>query len=340
MMERAEFRIHKVLAQLADMTNQPRVSALQGLSDLGREDLERFQAVWKDLPVERRRWVVRNLAELAEERVELYYVPIFRWLLRDPDPEVRVQAIDGLWEDDDPALIGPLLHILREDSSEAVRAAAAISLGRFILLGEMEEIEAPLAMAIEKALLAVIHTPEEPIEVRRRAVEAIAYSSESGVRDIIRNAYYDEDDRMRISAIFAMGRSADQYWRPIVIAELDSPQPAVRFEAARACGELSLHEAIPKLVTLAGDPDVEVCQAALWALGQIGGPEARRTLLAYTESENEAISEAAEDALDELEFWESTLTDLPMFDFGVEDREDLEDEDAFWDWGLTDDGDE
>jgi HEAT repeat protein len=183
---REKLDIETVLAHLADAEKRPRLSILYHLSDLGREELLRFQAAWGDLPQERRRWIARNLVDLAEEHFELYYTPIFRWLLGDPDPEVRVQAIEGLWEDEDVTLINPLVRLLREDADEAVRAAAASALGRFVLLGELGEIEAPLAMAVEKALLATIHTPEESVEVRRRAVEAVAYSGEAGIRDVIR----------------------------------------------------------------------------------------------------------------------------------------------------------
>ncbi len=324
--------IDTVLAHLADVERRPKLSTLFSLSDLGREELLRFQAVWDDLPTERRRWVARNLVELAEERVELYYHPIFRWLLGDPDPEVRVQAIEGLWEDEDVNLISPLARMLREDASEAVRAAAATALGRFVLLGELGEIEAALAMVAEKALLATIHTPEESVEVRRRAVEAVAYSGEFGIRDIIRNAYYDEDDLMRISAVFAMGRSADRYWRRVVMAELNSDQPAMRFEAARACGELELREAVPGLARLVEDEDIEVRLAALWALGRIGGPEARRILLAHVESEVEAIRDAAEEALEELAFGEDVLR-FPIYDLDEDDEESEDiDDAAFWDF--------
>ncbi|GAB4565613.1 MAG: HEAT repeat domain-containing protein [Anaerolineae bacterium] len=308
------------------------MSTLFHLSDLDRRQLQAVQELWQTLPVSRRRWIVRNLVELAEERVELYYNPIFRWLLEDPDAEVRKQAINGLWEDEDARLIAPLARLLREDPDEGVRAAAATALGQFVLLGELGEIDAAVAMGAERALLATIHTREESLEVRRRAVESIAYSSEAGVRDIIRDAYYDEDERMRISAVFAMGRSADSYWREVVMAELESETPAIRFEAARACGELELREAVPSLnLLLQEEEDVEIQQAALWALGRIGGPEARRILLAYAASRDEAIRDAAEAALEELAFTDDALS-FTLFEFDGDMGDDFGDDDeSFWD---------
>jgi|YNPNPStandDraft_1061719.scaffolds.fasta_scaffold01397_5 HEAT repeat protein len=328
-----------VLARLADTRKEPSLAVLYGLSDLSRDQTQRFAALWGDLPLARRRWIARNLMEQAEERVELYFNPIFRWLLGDQDAQVRALAIEGLWEDEDPALIPPLARLLREDPDETVRAAAATALGRFLLLGEMGEIDAPLALVGEKALLATIHSPDEAISVRRRAVEAIAYSSESGVRDIIRAAYYDEDESMRASAIFAMGRSADRYWRNAVLAELKSSLPALRYEAARACGELELREAVTDLAALAEEEDFEIRQIALWALGRIGGNEARRILLGYLHSDNEALREAADAALEELAFGEDALS-FPIYDLDDAD-DDGEDDLDLWEADyVADDDDE
>ncbi len=294
---------------------------LQNLSDLNREESAQFQAIWEKMPPERRRQLARALAELAEEDFQVDYHAIFRWLLNDADPHVRAVAIDGLWEDEDTALIGPLVRLLTSDPDVGVRAAAATSLGRYVLLGELEEIESSLAMHAERALLAVIHSANEDVEVRRRAIESIAYSGEAGVRDIIENAYYDEDERMRVSALFAMGRSADTYWRNTVLLELDNKRPAIRYEAARAAGELEIKAAVPRLIELIDDDDAEVREASITALGRIGGPQARQALLRCLESDNEAIQDAADSALEELEFTEGG-GDIPLLSWDDEDTED------------------
>ena len=115
---------------------------------------------------------------------------------------------------------------------------------------------------------------------------------------------------MRVSAIFAMGRSADSCWARHVCQELFSPNPELHYEAARACGELQLAEAVSELEELADDADPEVQEAALWALGQIGGGKAREILERYCHAQDEATRTAAEAALDELEFLHGELSDL------------------------------
>jgi HEAT repeat protein len=101
-----------------------------------------------------------------------------------------------------------------------------------------------------------------------------------------------------------------------VLAELDNDNNEIRFEAARACGELEISEAAPKLIALIDEADdAEVQEISIWALGRIGGQTAREALEACTESENEALALAAEESLEEL----SLFTDaLDMFDFDDE----------------------
>jgi len=81
----------------------------------------------------------------------------------------------------------------------------------------------------------------------------------------------------------------------------------VRYEAAVAAGGLSDERAIPHLIRLVIDPDEEVKGAAIAALGEIGGLQAREALLALLESESETAREAATEALALLDFEEDPL---------------------------------
>ena len=304
----------ELLRKMRDSQTPLSISSLYGLSDLTRAETQLFQEVWSLLDAERRQWIIQSLVDIAEASFEVNFNPIFRFCLKDEDELVRSRAIEGLWEDEDLTLAGLLVRLLRDDSSELVRAAAATSLGRFVLLGELEKIEAAPAMMVENALLGTIYDPHETLEVRRRAVESIAYSGQAQVRDIIEMAYCDDEEKLRISAVFAMGRSADPIWREMITAELDDPNPEMRYEAARACGELEASAALSALMDrIETDPDPEVQGMAIWALGRIGGKEARRVLEACCESEDEALRQAAEEALDELDFMGGHL-DLLLFE--------------------------
>ena len=71
-------------------------------------------------------------------------------------------------------------------------------------------------------------------------------------------AYADDDPKMPATAVFAMGRSADPYWKRTAAARTVFPDPQMRFEAARAVGELEFKAAVPCLIELLLDPDREL----------------------------------------------------------------------------------
>ncbi len=304
----------ELLQQIGDTEKRLSIPSLYDLSGMDRTETLLFQDAWPTIAVERRRQIINFLVEIAEASFEVNFGPVFRFCLGDEDGKVRAAAIEGLWEDNDTALINPLISLLRDDPSISVRAGAATSLGRYVLLGELDKIKAQHLAMVREALLETIRLPLEHLEVRRRAVESIAYSSHEGVREIIETAYYDEDERMRAGAVFAMGRSADSYWSDLVINELESSRPEMRYEAAVASGELELVTATPLLANLVNDPDREVLEAAIWALGQIGGNEARRILYDCYREDDEFLCEAVEEALEQLEFMHGGLN-ISLDDF-------------------------
>jgi len=299
---------------------------LYALSGASRAEAQRFRNVWPAVSLERRRRVVGLLVESAESNFELDFNALLRVTLEDPDDRVRFLSVEGLWEDESVALVAPLVRIVRHDEAMEVRAAAAESLGRFVLLAELGELAERHASLIRGTLLEAIDNSDEHVDVRRRAVEAIAYWGEDFVRDIIAAAYEEPDEVMRVSAVFSMGRSADVFWSSTVQEELFGSSPAVRYEAARASGELELKDAVPSLVRLVSDPDREVQFAAVAALGQIGGMQAREALERCCSSADEAMRLTAEDALGELELGQQPLN-LLAFEASMNEDGELKAED-------------
>jgi len=306
----------EALRLLADERASVSSSVLYALSGAGRTEAERFGRHWPLLGAARRRELIELMVGGAEANFELDFHALFRHTLADPEEVVRRSSLEGLWEDESPELVGPLVRLLRHDEGTSVRAAAAASLGRFVLLGELEELAERQALLVRRALLEAIDDPNEELDVRRRAVESIAYLSEECVRDIIGAAYDEAEELMRVSAVFAMGRSSDRHWAEAVQDELRSENSAMRYEAARASGELEIADAVPALIRLVSDPDREVQSAAITSLGQIGGKRAREVLLTCCEDADEAIRLTAEDALAELDLGQQPLN---LLDFGDED---------------------
>lgn len=291
----------------------PRADALRALSGATKAEAATFARAWAALPVARRRRIARALIELAEENFELDFNALFRHLIRDPDAHVRASGIEGLWEDEDAALVEPFIALLRDDPAAEVRAAAADALGRFLLLAEYGRLARISPALIGAVLLATTRQPGEDLSVRCRAIEALGYWSDEQVRDVLERAFDDVAPEMRASALAAMGHSADAYWREVVANELQSPDARMRFEAARATGELENRDAVEALIELLDDPDREVQSAAITALGQVGGKLALRALQGAVESEDEVLSALAEEALQELHF-NSDADEFLLFD--------------------------
>ena len=317
-----------VMAQLRSGATSLSSPMLYALTAPESGEVKQFAAQWPALPVEQRVKIIGILAEQAEANYELDFAALFRVAMTDTDGRVRTVAIEGLWEDEEPALVRPLVHVLRHDPVVSARAAAASSLGRFVLLLDLDELDERYAEPVHGALAEAVADPGEDLEVRRRAVESIAYWDDPSVADIIGEAYQSSDEPMRVSSVYAMGRSADPAWAETVCAELASSSPAMRYEAARAAGELEIKAAVPALIKLTSDRDREVQLAAVTALGQIGGDRAKEVLERFARSQDEALNLAAEDALAELALGRQPL-DLMVLEGDAdldEDQTELDDE--------------
>lgn len=277
------------------------VAALTALSDLGSEDRAELREVWPRLTVEQRRRIVGSLVTLAEDNIELDFRHVFLMALEDSDAQVRLSAIEGLYEDESRVLLIRLLEMLKRDPDAEVREAVAKALIRFTYLAECAKLGSQ-AGALRESLLATASDKDEDSDVRRRAIEALGnYHDDHEVQGLISEAY-SRGGKPAESAVFAMGRSMDPYWQQVVMGELESEYPSMRYEAARAAGEMTLEDALPFLVRMVDDSDTEVRLAAIWALGQIGGKPSVEALAPLVKSKEPALREAAREAMSEISF--------------------------------------
>ncbi len=300
--------IEETIVELTDSDKPLLSSKLTELSNLSPEELEFFKRSWPAIEPKRRREIMSRLVELAEENFELNFDSIFKYCLKDPDDDVRSKAIEGLWENEEASLINPLINLLEQDSSEKVQAAAATVLGKFAILAEHNKLRPCHVSRMQEALLAVLSDKNKPVEIRRRALEAAAPLSIPQVKAAIMEAYQSHDSRLRISSIYTMGKNCDPCWLPILLKELASAEAEVRYEAAGACGELEEEEAVPYLIKLVNDLDVDVQMSAIQALGKIGGTRAKKCLEQCLRNSSQAIRQAAEQALLELGIKEDPLS--------------------------------
>jgi len=302
---------------------------LHRFSDIEPVDLKMLITAWSQVSPQRKHTLLEDLEDLAEADTLTSFDDLARSLLADTDPQVRATAIRLLWESDDEKLVPIYLNLLNNDEDIEVRAAAANALGRFVYLGELEEIPEELHHQIEDQLLVATTSAKESL-VRRRALESLGYSVREEVIPLIEAAYQEKNPDWTVSALFAMGRSCDDRWRKQVLSQLHSPSEDIRSEAIHAVGELGLKSARPILLDLLADEeDLEVRRELIWALSMVGGEGVRTRLEEILEiEEDDEEADFIEEALDALSFTEDlggfSLIDVdPDVDF-IEEEPDEE----------------
>jgi len=164
--------VEAYLHELADPARPLAVSKLVNLSSMPLEQVSLFMNAWLQMDVRRRRRLVQELLDLAEDNVELNFDAVFFIALADTDAEVRRNAVKGLWEYEGRDLIDSLLGLLERDPDAAVRAEAALALGRFVLLAEFETLRSVDAERVGRGLRRTIDNDAEVVEVRARALES------------------------------------------------------------------------------------------------------------------------------------------------------------------------
>lgn len=307
-----------VLAALGDETTAFPNRYLPLFSDLPPADVSALGKQWPILAKKRKRTLLNKLVELYQSDTLLSFEALSASLLNDPDEQIRADALRLLAESEDTHLLPRLTQLAENDPSPEVRVQAAQVLGRFVELGELDEIPTETRQVVEESLLRVARA--ESAEVQRAAVEALGFSSRPEVDTLIQHAFSLHDPKWVASALLAMGRSANAQWEDSVLARLDDPHDDIRRAAVQAAGELRLESARQFLFDLLEEEeDNATFIAGIWALSQIGGEEVRITLQSLLdEAEDDDMVEFLEDALDNLD-----LTDqMNSFDLLAIDPDD------------------
>jgi len=252
------------------------------------------------------------------------YLPVLMDFLDDEEAEVRKLAITGLWDYPRPEMIEVLFDKAENDPEEEVRCTTITTLGRYIHegmmadydfdWGAMEEIvredELPQEdfLRVKEFLLGLYRDQGKTLDERRFAVEALSFLADPEVFEIIVEAHAHPDKKMKMSAIFAMGRNGNVRWEDVILDELYSPVKELQIEAIRAAGEPGFEGAGKDLWRLTYSDDRDVKLEAIWALGQTGweGGFDRLDELTYF-GEDEEIQETAELTLEDWYLYSGAL---------------------------------
>ena len=300
--------LEKCLQEITEEDQPLRHPSLIELSDLTMGEQRSFLRVWSKVSPQRKQQVIERLVVMAEENAELDFTTILLLCLKDPDEKVRNTAISGLWEFEDRSLILSLVEMLESDDSGQVRASAATALGKFAALFQEGKILSRDGEIVRGSLMKALTNETEGMEVRRRALESVAPFNTPDTNKYIDWAYKSGDPNLKCSSLYGMGKTGESQWLPLIVRELQSPSPPIRYEAANACGELIDEEATPHLIPLLQDDDIQVQLSATGALGKIGGPLAKRALRRCLKMGDPTLEDAAREALETIQTTEDPLS--------------------------------
>jgi HEAT repeat protein len=298
----------KFISRILNSEESVTKSDLTRLSALPSTEIDYLEKKWQKADLQRRRQIISYLVELTLKHFTLDFTEIYRFCLREKDAKIRAESIIALAEEENPLFIDNFINVLKEDSSREVRLASTAALGKLSMQGELGKISKKNTDIVYNALLDILDEKQENSSVRASALEAIAPLSKPRVKGLIEEAYHSEEKVLKISAIRAMGLNCNRMWLTALIDELQNNDDKLRYEAAKACGELGEEDAVLYLIDLVEDENPRIVEAAIMSIGEIGGEEAREILNRLTDNPKPKIRHVAKQALQELEFCEDPLS--------------------------------
>jgi HEAT repeat protein len=218
----------KIIEALLDQNTRVRARYLNRLSDLEPEDTSLLVDAWPKISARRRQALLEDLDEIHLADDLQNFEAVARVALRDEEPGVRIGAINILRVYELTDLLPTFMNMAEHDPDPNVRAVAASSLGTYTYMGELENLSPTNLARLEDCLLRIVSSDDSPL-VHRKALEALGYSSRKEVNGFIEKAYTSKDKDWLVTALSAMGKSANSHWKPHVLKMLTDESPgAVR----------------------------------------------------------------------------------------------------------------
>lgn len=196
------------------------------------------------------------LARSLGTRADPAYRDLLLGLARDPDPEVRRQAAESLAVFPEPATRAVLVGLLG-DPRTLVRRQAEESLVQI-------HAACPVDEAIGKRL------PDPTDYTRYHVFRLLGRLDSRGFAPAIAERLALEKEPVNVAAaVFALGRFEYRPAAPPIAALASHADPGVRTAVGRALGTLAVLTTYATIQQLAFDPEDEVRQAAIIAMGNI-----------------------------------------------------------------------
>lgn len=235
--------------------------------------------------------------------------------LRNPDPKMRLAAVQLLRESRYPEAIGPMASLVNDPVDQIQLEAIAAELSFFLVEDVPSKKRVAFLVEVRNPGRAPVAFEMGPLAVWPRPVPA-------ELVDGLFKAVDDENAKVRSEAIYALGTIARPPLSDAAVASLikalDHYDPAIRAAAARVAGRLDVKSAGDALIKTINDSQAPVRFAAMRALGEIHDT---RAIQALTEQFNfYGKGEGAWSALDALAHLADPMS-VPLFKAHLADRD-------------------
>jgi HEAT repeat protein len=235
--------------------------------------------------------------------------------LRNPDPKVRLAAVQLLHESHYPEAIGPMAPLVDDPLDQIQLEAIAAELSFYLIEDVPSKKRVGLVVEVRNPGRAAAAFDMGPLAVQPRPVPP-------ELLDALFKAVDDDSAKVRYEAIYTVGTIAE---RPLsdagsaqLVKALDHYDPAIRTAAARVAGRLGVEAAADALIKAINDSQPPVRYAAMRALGAL---RVRRATQALTEQFNYyAKGEGAWSSLDALAHIADPVS-VPLFKAHLADKD-------------------
>lgn len=263
--------------------------------------------------VVQRRAAANRLAELPRATLER----VLPMVLSDTDPEVRLLGAAGAryvgatWSPPRTARLGEWLRDgdwrLRHAAAELLTRApdvAAIpdlvrSLGDSEAVVRGQVVQALVATAQRDVVLPLLGRIDDPDPVVREQISlGLSLLGDERATLPLIGKLQDQRSSVRASAARALGRLKDERAVPALLLALSDSETEVKIAVADALAQLQAASAVRSLTAaLEASRDEALTRALLAALAALNTPSAAEALVLAVLSEDEAMAEAAREAL-------------------------------------------
>lgn len=295
------YTVQELMYALVTELEYPTWEELHCLDDLRADEQAELAAFWSLVPQARRLRVAVACRELAQDNPAFRGGALFRFLADDADPQVRTVAMDGLGLDPELASLEALLARAKVETDDWVRLAAAETLGRLLLAGELKSW--PEGMQTAAAARLIDWSAEDAPDLVAVTLANLGYCGLEEVRETLAANLLSEWEVRREAALAGIANSTDRSWEPVVLGIWrEDPDLDVRAAALRAAGRLGLQGFLDiclNVVEFEEEPKLRL--GAIAALGDLGGAVAWRALAYAGETTDEEQRLAVAMALERLE---------------------------------------